>query len=179
MGRVAAVYRPDASKGNQIALRMKPEDFRDTTMFRGIAGLHGTAADYWRFCQMLLNGGELDGQRVLGRMTVDMMFANHITKDKVVYIRGNGYGFGLGAGVLTDPSKAPDALSPGTWSWGGADGTIFWIDPTEELIPIMMIQINPYSHFNIRPLFSVVASQAITDSLAGQKPKVMGYETNN
>jgi CubicO group peptidase (beta-lactamase class C family) len=179
MARVAAVYRPDANNGNKIALRMKPEDFRETTMFRGIAGLHGTAADYWRFCQMLLNGGELDGQRLLGRMTVDMMFANHITKDKTVYIRGLGYGFGLGAGVLIDPSKAPDALSPGTWSWGGADGTIFWIDPTEELIPIMMIQINPYSHFNIRPLFSVVASQAITDSLAGQKPKVMGYETNN
>jgi CubicO group peptidase (beta-lactamase class C family) len=178
MGRVAAVYRPDANNGNKITLRTKPEDFRDTTLFRGIAGLHGTAADYWRFCQMLLNGGELDGQRLLGRMTVDMMFANHITRDKTVYVRGNGYGFGLGAGVLLDPSKAPDALSPGTWSWGGADGTIFWIDPTEELIPIMMIQIQPYNHFNIRPLFSVVASQAITDTLSGQKPKVMGYQTN-
>ena len=70
-----------------------------------------------------------------------------------------------------------DALSVGTWTWGGANGTIFWIDPVEELIPIMMIQITPYSHFNIRPLFSVVASQAVVDSLADQKPKVMGYHT--
>ena len=94
---------------------------------------------------MLLNGGEYNGQRLLGRMTVDMMFANHIGTGKPVYIRGDGYGFGLGAGVLTDPAKAPDALSIGTWSWGGADGTIFWIDPQEELVAILMIQINPYT----------------------------------
>jgi CubicO group peptidase (beta-lactamase class C family) len=79
--------------------------------------------------------------------------------------------------VLTDPSKSPDALSPGTFTWGGANGTLFWIDEQEDLIGIMMIQINPYSHFSIRPLFSVAVSQAITDSLADQKPKVMGYNT--
>jgi CubicO group peptidase (beta-lactamase class C family) len=79
--------------------------------------------------------------------------------------------------VLTDPAKAADALSIGSWTWGGANGTIFWIDPVEELIPIMMIQINPYSHINIRPLFSIVASQAITDSLSDLKPRVMGYAT--
>ena len=62
--------------------------------------------------------------------------------------------------MLTDPAKAPDALSIGSWSWGGAWGTVFWIDPVEELIPILLIQISSYSHFNIRPLFSVVASQA-------------------
>ncbi len=96
---------------------------------------------------------------------------------KRVGVRGDGYGFGLGGAVLTDPAKAPDALSIGTWSWGGAWGTVFWIDPVEELIPIMLIQITSYSHFNIRPLFSVVASQAVVDSLADQKPKVMGYDT--
>ena len=79
--------------------------------------------------------------------------------------------------MLTDPSKSPDALSLGTLTWGGADGTLFWIDPVEELIGIMMVQINPYSHFNIRPLFSVVVSQAVVDSLAGHGPKVMGYDT--
>jgi CubicO group peptidase (beta-lactamase class C family) len=110
-------------------------------------------------------------------MTVDAMISNQIGTGKRIYIRGDGYGFGLGFAVLSDPSKSPDALSPGTFTWGGADGTLFWIDPVEELIGIMMIQINPYSHFNIRPLFSVVVSQAVTDSLAGQKPKVMGYDT--
>jgi CubicO group peptidase (beta-lactamase class C family) len=175
VNRVAAVYTPD--KDGKIVLRRKPEFHEPTAYFSGVAGLNGTAADYFRFCQMVLNGGEYEGHRLLGRMTVDMMISNQIGAGKPVYIRGAGYGFGLGYGVLTDPSKAPDALSIGTFTWGGADGTLFWIDPVEDLIGIMMIQINPYSHFNIRPLFSVVVSQAITDSLAGQKPRVMGYDT--
>lgn len=175
VGRVAAVYTPD--KDGKIVLRRKPEYHEPTAYFPGVAGLNGTAADYFKFSQMVLNGGEYDGHRLLGRMTVDMMITNQIGRDKPVYIRGAGYGFGLGYGILTDPSKAPDALSIGTFSWGGADGTLFWIDPQEDLIGIMMIQINPYSHFNIRPLYSVVVSQAITDSLAGQKPRVMGYDT--
>lgn len=173
VGRVAAMYRPDDQ--GKIALLRKPEYREPPTLMRGAGGLNGTAADYFRFSQMLLNGGELNGTRLLGRMTVDMMFSNHIGTGKRVYVRGDGYGFGLGGAVLTDPAKAADALSIGTWTWGGANGTIFWIDPVEELIPIMMIQITPYSHFNIRPLFSVVASQAIVDSLADQKPRVMGY----
>jgi CubicO group peptidase (beta-lactamase class C family) len=176
VSRVAAVYTPDRDNGNKIKLSRKPE-FRETTYFPGVAGLNGTAADYFKFCQMILNGGEYDGHRLLGRMTVDMMISNQIGAGKPVYIRGDGYGFGLGWGVLRNPAKAPDALSIGTFSWGGADGTLFWIDPQEDLIGIMMIQINPYSHFNIRPLFSVVVSQAITDSLAGQKPRIMGYDT--
>lgn len=175
VARVAAMYRPDDH--GKIALLRKPEYREAPTLIRGTGGLNGTAADYFRFAQMLLNGGELNGTRLLGRMTVDMMFANHIGTGKRVYVRGDGYGFGLGGAVLTDPAKAADALSVGTWTWGGANGTIFWIDPVEELIPIMMIQITPYSHFNIRPLFSVVASQTVVDSLAEQKPRVMGYQT--
>jgi CubicO group peptidase (beta-lactamase class C family) len=158
-GRVAAIYRPDDH--GKITLLRKPEYREPATLMRGAGGLSGTAMDYFRFAQMLLNGGEIDGVRLLGRATVDLMFENHIGTGKRVYVRGDGYGFGLGGAVLTDRGKAPDALSLGTWTWGGANGTIFWIDPVEELIPIMMIQINPYSHFNIRPLFSVVASQAI------------------
>jgi CubicO group peptidase (beta-lactamase class C family) len=174
VNRTSAVYRP--LENGTIELFRKPE-FREPTFGRGIAGLNGTAGDYFKFTQMLLNGGEYNGHRLLGRMTVDMMFSNHIGTGKPVYVRGNGYGFGLGGAVLTDPAKAPDALSIGTWSWGGAWGTVFWIDPVEELIPIMLIQITSYSHFNIRPLFSVISSQAVVDSLADQKPKVIGYDT--
>ena len=173
--RVAAIYKPD--KDGKIELLRKPEYHEPTTYFAGVGGLNGTAADYFRFSQMLLNGGEYEGHRLLGRMTVDMMISNQIGSGKPVYIRGAGYGFGLGFGVLTDPSKSPDALSIGTFTWGGANGTLFWIDPVEDLIGILMVQINPYSHFNIRPLYSVVVSQAITDSLAGQKSRVMGYDT--
>jgi CubicO group peptidase (beta-lactamase class C family) len=175
VSRVAAVYRPD--KDGKIVLLHKPEYREPTTYFPGVAGLNGTAADYFRFSQMLLNGGEYEGHRLLGRMTVDMMITNQIGTGKPVYIRGAGYGFGLGFGILTDPSKSPDALSVGTFTWGGANGTLFWIDPVEDLIGIMMIQINPYSHFNIRPLFSVVVSQAIVDSWAGMKPRIAGYDT--
>jgi CubicO group peptidase (beta-lactamase class C family) len=174
-GKVAAVYRPD--KDGKITLLRKPEFQEPTTYFPGVAGLNGTAADYFRFSQMLLNGGEYNGQRLLGRMTVNMMITNQIGPDKPVYIRGAGYGFGLGFAVLTDPSTSPDALSPGTFTWGGANGTLFWIDPQEDLIGILMIQINPYTHFSIRPLFSVAVSQAITDSLADQKPRIMGYDS--
>jgi CubicO group peptidase (beta-lactamase class C family) len=175
VNRVAAIYRPD--KDGKIQLLRKPEFHEPTTYFPGVAGLNGTAADYFRFSQMLLNGGEYEGHRLLGRMTVDMMISNQIGQGKPVYIRGAGYGFGLGFGVLTDPSKSPDALSIGTFTWGGANGTLFWIDPVEDLIGILMIQINPYSHFNIRPLYSVVVSQAIVDSLAGQNPRIKGYDT--
>jgi len=175
VNRVAAVYRPD--KDGKITLLRKPEYHEPTTYFPGVAGLNGTAADYFRFSQLILNGGEYEGHRLLGRMTVDMMISNQIGSGKLVYVRGPGYGFGLGFAVLTDPSKSGDALSPGTFTWGGADGTLFWIDPAEELIGILMVQINPYSHFNIRPLYSVVVSQAVVDSLASHGSKVMGYDT--
>src|SRR5438034_3491085 len=164
VNKVAAIYRPD--KDGKITLLRKPEYHEPTTYFPGVAGLNGTAADYFRFSQMLLNGGEYNGQRLLGRMTVNTMITNQIGSGKPVYIRGDGYGFGLGFAVLTDPSKSPDALSIGTFTWGGANGTLFWIDPQEDLIGIMMIQINPYTHFSIRPLFSVAVTQAITDSLS-------------
>lgn len=175
VARVAAVYRPD--KEGRITLLRKPEFHEPATYFPGVAGLNGTAADYFRFCQMLLNGGEYDGQRLLGRMTVNLMFSNQIGSGKPVYVRGDGYGFGLGAGVLTDPAKAPDGLSIGTWSWGGADGTLFYIDPQEDLVGLLMVQLNPYTRSEIRPKFSNVVSQAIIDSTADQKPRVMGYAT--
>jgi len=175
VNRVAAVYRPD--KDGKITLLRKPEFHEATTYFPGVAGLNGTAADYFRFSQMLLNGGEYEGQRLLGRMTVDMMFSNQIGTGKTVYVRGEGFGFGLGAGVLTDPAKAADAFSIGTWTWGGADGTLFQIDPREDLIALLMVQLNPYNRSEIRPKFSVVVSQAIVDGLGDYKPKVMGYDT--
>lgn len=175
VARVAAVYRP--GRDGQITLLRKPEFHEPTTYFPGVAGLNGTAADYFRFCQMLLNGGEYNGQRLLGRMTVDNMFSNHIGTGKVVTVRGNGFGFGLGAGILTDPSTTTDGFSPGTWTWGGADGTIFYIDPQEDLIAILMVQLNQYSRSQIRPKFSNVVTQAIVDSYADQKPRIHGYAT--
>ena len=126
--RVAAVYRPNADR--QAELSRAPAFEEPTTYFRGTAGLSGTAADYFRFAQMIANGGELDGVRLLGRMTVDLMISNHIGTGKDVYVRGPGYGFGLGFGILVDPTQSFDALSPGSYGWGGAFGTLYWADPT-------------------------------------------------
>jgi len=175
LDRVAAVYRPDDD--GQIELARAPEYVEPTQYFRGVGGLNSTAADYFRFAQMIANGGELEGVRLLGRMTVDNMITNHIGGDKPVYIRGPGYGFGLGFGVLTNPAEAADALSVGSYTWGGAFGTLYWADPVEDLIGLLFIQIRPYRHFNIRPLYSNIVTQAVVDSLADQRPKIMGYPT--
>lgn len=175
VNRVAAVYRPDEL--GALTLLRRPEYREPTTYFAGVAGMNGTAADYFRYTQMLLNGGEYSGTRLLGRMTVNNMFSNHIGRDKLVYVRGQGWGFGLGAGVLTNPATSLDGLSIGTWSWGGADGTLFYIDPQEDLVALLMVQLNPYARSQIRPKFSNVVSQAVVDSTAAQKPRVMGYNT--
>lgn len=171
--RVAAVYAP-AGKG--IELFWKPQPQEPTTYFPGRVGLSGTATDYFRFAQMLLNGGELNGRRLLGRMTVDLMLTNQIG-DLPITVLGPGYGFGLGGAVLTNPAKSADALSIGSYSWGGAYGTLFWIDPAEELTGVLMAQIYPPARSNIRPLWSVVVSQAVIDHRSDQKPKVMGRKT--
>lgn len=175
VNRVATAYRWRGDSG--IAPLRRTEYILPSTFFPGGTGLSSTAADYFRFAQMLLNGGEYEGQRILGPMTVNLMISNHIGGDKQVYVRGEDYGFGLGFGILTDPGKSQDALSIGTFSWGGSHGTLFWVDPVEELVGILMIQINPYIPLRIRPLYSVVVSQAVVESWAGRKPTIMGYDT--
>jgi CubicO group peptidase (beta-lactamase class C family) len=173
--RVAAVYRPNGD--GQAELSRAPEYREPTTYFSGVAGLSAAAADYFRFAQMIANGGELDGVRLLGRMTVDLMISNQIGAGKDVYIRGPGYGFGLGFGIVTDPAQSYDALSPGSYGWGGAFGTLYWADPVEDLIGLMFIQLPGHAPLNIRPRFSNVVTQAVTDSVADRRPTVQGYAT--
>jgi len=171
--RVAAVYSP-SGPGNSIELFRAPE-YRETAYFGGVAGLSSTISDYWRFSQMLLNGGELDGVRLLSPKTINLMISNH-SSDYDVYIRGPGYGFGLGFGVLNEPGKARDPLTPGTFTWGGAWGTVFWVDPVEEMIGIMMTQITSYSHLTVRQELGVTAMQAIIDSNSNKPYSIMGYQ---
>jgi CubicO group peptidase (beta-lactamase class C family) len=173
LDRVAAVYRP-SGPNNTIELFRAPE-YSETRYFGGVAGLSSTISDYWRFTQMLLNGGELDGVRLLSPKTVNLMISNH-SGDYDVYVRGPGYGFGLGFGVLNEPGTARDPLTPGTFTWGGAWGTVFWIDPVEEMIGIMMTQITSYSHLRVRQDLGVVAMQAIIDSNSNKPFPVMGYQ---
>jgi len=139
--------------------------------FMGSGGLVSTVADYFRFDQMMLNGGELDGTRILGRKTVEFMTRNH-TGDLPIWLPGPWVGFGLGYAVArntdhinTLPSGHPGPIpwSVGSYTWGGAFCTFQWVDPVEKLIGLVMTQVGPYQHLNIRHEFAGLAYQAIVD----------------
>lgn len=165
LGRFAAQYEP--GEDNKIKLADAPtKDSRFVkephVYFMGAGGMVSTAHDYLRFHQMMLNGGELDGVRLLSRKTVELMTTNH-TGDLDLWLPGPGYGFGLGYSVIKDRGQASSMSSVGTFGWGGAFCTYFWVDPLEELIGIVMTQVRPYTHLNIRQEFNVLANQAIVD----------------
>jgi CubicO group peptidase (beta-lactamase class C family) len=173
--RVAAVYSP-TGPGGTIELMRAPEPREPTAYFGGVAGLSSTAADYFRFAQMILNGGELEGVRLLSPSTVNLMISNH-TGDKPIYVRGrDAYGFGLGFSMLTDPASSREGLTPGAFGWGGAWGTVFWIDPVEQTVMIFLTQISSYSHFNIRQDFPNMVMQAITESYHAGPHGIRAYD---
>ena len=107
----------------------------------GSLGLVSTAADYWRFAQAILNGGELNGQRVLGPKTVNYMSQNHLTEQQNQTF-SPGLGFGLGFATIEDPTAAgvQYVSSGGTFYWSGAAATMFWIDPSEDIVVVAMTQ---------------------------------------
>jgi CubicO group peptidase (beta-lactamase class C family) len=125
--------------------------------FFGGAGLSSTVSDYARFCQMILNGGKLEGVRLLSRKTVEMM-----TRDQLGN-RAPEMGFGLGFGVNGVKSPLEEVGSPGKFGWGGFFYTHFFIDPKEEMIGIFMGQLHPTGGLNLDSLFETLAYQAIAD----------------
>jgi len=133
------------------------------TLFLGSGGLVSTVDDYLRFQQMMLNGGILDGKRLLAPATVSLMIDNH-TGDLPIWLGGPGIGFGLGYGVVVDRGAAATPLSEGSAYWGGAYCTISWFDPAQEIVAVLMTQVRPYTHLNIRQDFQVLVYQAITEA---------------
>ena len=126
----------------------------------GGGGLQSTAADYLRFCQMVLNNGELDGVRLLGRKTVELITMDHIASNWQPNQR-TGSGFGLGFAVVTDVADTHTLGSLGTCGWGGMASTTFWIDPVEALIGIFMTQlVGADSPFHAQ--FRTLTYQALT-----------------
>lgn len=119
-------------------------DSNQDSFARGGHGLFSTVVDYFRYCQMLLNGGKLNGHRVLGRKTVELMFMNHIPLTllpfKVAEPPDYGYGFGLGSRVLLNVAESQKPGSVGEYGWAGVAKTYFWVDPVEEIIGILMAQ---------------------------------------
>lgn len=112
--------------------------FSQTAYNSGGAGMSGTLGDYARFAQMLLNEGELDGARVLRAETVRQMTQN--AAGNMPTLRGPGWGFSLGFGVVTDPAAAKTRLPAGSYGWGGIYGTQFWVDPTNRVVGVVVTQ---------------------------------------
>jgi CubicO group peptidase (beta-lactamase class C family) len=122
--------------------------------FKGGAGLVGTAEDYLRFCQMLVNGGEYQGKRYLSKKTVEFMLSNHTVgiAGSPFPTTGPGYAMGLGFGVRLDEGMGWAPGSKGDAMWAGAWGTSFWIDPKEQLVGILMAQ-GPSNRIHTRMLY--------------------------
>ncbi|MEY2470482.1 MAG: hypothetical protein QOF21_3180 [Actinomycetota bacterium] len=172
--RFAANYLRGARK--ELRLLEDPETstyLSHPAFLSGGGGLVGTSADYLRFTQMLLNGGELDGVRVLGRKTVELMSMNHLpggaqlrdfaTPGGYGEVGFDGVGFGLTMAVGLSPTETQAIGSAGDFYWGGAASTIFWIDPTEDLIVIFMTQLMPSGTFNFRGQLKSLVYPAIVD----------------
>ncbi|MFL2706852.1 MAG: serine hydrolase domain-containing protein [Gammaproteobacteria bacterium] len=136
---------------------------KPASLFDGGSGLVSSTEDYLKFAQMLLNGGELAGERILSRKSVELMSSNllpdHI-KGSDDYIQGAG--FGITVGVIEDPGLLGQYGSKGMYFWGGAASTIFWIDPKEELVAVAMTQLLA-SPWPLRETFSALVYQAIDD----------------
>jgi CubicO group peptidase (beta-lactamase class C family) len=159
----------DAEKGiNRLltgpldGLESKPHN-----IFRGGHGLVSTAHDYLQFCRMLLNNGELNGTRFLGRKTVELITTNQLPPEMIPYEIGGiyyfGYGYGLGFRVLMDVGQCYSVGSVGEFGWAGAADTYFWIDPKEDFIGIQMSQFQPGGYHLIAQDFRVMSYQSIVD----------------
>jgi putative heme-binding domain-containing protein len=129
----------------------------------GGAGLASTAADYGRFLQMMLKGGELDGKRLLKPETVDQMTHNQIGDLHGAFtIHGDGFGYGFG--VVTGREKPASPAPKGSYSWGGIFNTFFWVDPKEQLVGIVMTQLHPFGHLTLWKDFQEKVYQNLTKS---------------
>jgi CubicO group peptidase (beta-lactamase class C family) len=140
--RVTRVYTYDADKRIVSA----PQDGNPSAkpvFLSGSGGLLSTTEDYWRFAQMLANGGELEGARLLKPTTVELMRTNVLPDGVMVDLYGPkepGIGFGMDVAIVVDPASAQTPRGKNTFYWGGAFGTWFWVDPTNDVIVVGMIQ---------------------------------------
>jgi CubicO group peptidase (beta-lactamase class C family) len=137
--RLAEPFPVDPWSGEKVDLFNMLEK---PVMESGGGGLVSTTMDYARFCQMLLNGGTLDGVTIIGRKTLELMASNHLSPDVKIDspLLPSGHGFGLGFAVRTHQGMAPFAGSVGQFFWSGIAGTFFWIDPKEDLFAVLMSQ---------------------------------------
>ena len=170
LGRFAANYIK-GPQGPALLDDPRTSRFRRSNVLpSGGGGLIGSATDYLRFGQMLMNKGEFGGVRLLGRKTVELMTSNHLRGDmadmgqpRFSESSYEGIGFGLGCSVMLNPAKAQVVGTPGEYSWGGAASTAWWNDPAEEISVVLFTQLTPSSTYPIRRELRVLTYQAVVD----------------
>ena len=167
--------RPGGGRRHDAAGRPRDQRLPQAPALQmGGAGLVGTVGDYLRFAQMLANKGEFQGTRILGRKTVEFMMSNHLTPvfpdDPMTALRNQlgatrqwGVGFGITGSVVTNPATSGLPVSAGTYGWGGAATTGFWVDHEEELVGIVHTQLTPSGTYPVRQLMQLLTYQAIID----------------
>jgi CubicO group peptidase (beta-lactamase class C family) len=128
--------------------------------YSGGAGILSTARDYARFLQMMLNGGGLDGKRILSRKTVELMTVNHVGS----LFTSPGTGFGLGFSVVTDLGARGQPGSLGEFGWGGAYHSTYWVDPREDLVVVYFTQLIPAGQVDDHGKLRALVYQALVDA---------------
>lgn len=171
-GRLASVHNPREGGG---IVRGGDDDLNWTGQgafvhgprraFSGGGGLVSTANDYARFLQMLLNGGELEGARILSSSSVRLMTVNHVRDLYAKAEKFPGMGMGLGFEVKIDAAvggyDVPQLASTGSFAWGGAAYTTFWVDPEQQILGIFLAQLRPYKHLDLNKRFGNIVYGAI------------------
>jgi CubicO group peptidase (beta-lactamase class C family) len=173
LSRLAALF---SARDGGIVLEERPDEnasyVRPVTLFSGGGGLVSTAGDYLRFAEAVRRKGELDGARILGRRTVELMTMNHLPGNVDLTAMGqptfsetsmDGIGFGLGFSIVLDPATTKAACSVGEHAWGGVASTAFWIDPVEDIVAVFMTQVLPSSTYPIRRELRALVYQALVD----------------
>lgn len=168
--RFAANYQRQPDKSLKLIDDPATSNYlKKPSFFSGGGGLTSTTADYLRFCEMLRRGGELDGARIVGPRTLELMHRNHLAggKDLTQMAIGTfsetaneGVGFGLGF-AMTLSEVETGSLGEGDYYWGGAASTIFWVDPKEDMVVIFMTQLMPSATFNFRGQLKNIIYSAI------------------
>ena len=168
--RFTSLYAPISGSMTRIDRAGSSAYLEPPAFLSGGGGLVSTLGDYQKFASMLLAGGVGDGNRLIGRRTLEYMASNHLPGGRLLNELGqsvfaevamDGMGFGLGFSVVQDPAANGSLCSIGEFAWGGAASTAFWIDPVEEITTVFMTQLLPSSYYPLRRQLRAAVYQAL------------------
>ncbi len=167
MDRLATLYGPTEKGPLEVLSDDIGGDYLNANLHSGGAGLAGTTTDYLRIATLILNKGDLDGVRLLGPKTMELMASNHLPPSLIPYSMSDiaypGFGFGLGFNVIMDVALSGMMGSVGAHGWGGYANTHFWVDPVEKIVGILMMQYLPSGTYPVTNDFRTLVYQALLD----------------